>query len=61
MNKATITLLERVARLSMRLARRCVSSYGSIKSRKDFTQPQLMTCLVLREAMSLEKVPHFTT
>lgn len=37
-----------VARLSLAAARRCVSTYGSIKSRHDFTQPQLIACLVLR-------------
>ncbi len=66
----------------MRLSRRCVSPYGSRRSRHDFTQPQLITCLVLkmvtksdyrgicellvvapvlREAIGLEKVPHWTT
>lgn len=66
----------------MRLARRCVSTYGSRRSRHDFTQPQLIACLVLkmvtkndyrgicelltlapalREAIGLEKVPHWTT
>jgi hypothetical protein len=37
-----------VAKLSLSAARRCVSTYGSIKSRHDFTQPQLIACLVLR-------------
>jgi hypothetical protein len=37
-----------VARLSMRAARRCVSTYSCRKSRHDFTQPQLIACLVLR-------------
>ena len=32
----------------MALGRRHLSPYGSYKSRHDFTQPQLMTCLVLR-------------
>lgn len=35
-------------KLSMKLARMHLSAYGSYKSRHDFTQPQLMTCLVLR-------------
>jgi hypothetical protein len=35
-------------KLSMKLARMHLSPYGSYKSRHDFTQPQLMTCLVLR-------------
>jgi len=38
----------KVVELAMRLGREHLSPYGSIKSRKDFTQPQLMTCLVLR-------------
>lgn len=71
-----------VVRLSMRAARACVSQYSYIKSGHDFTQPQLITSLVLRaylrttyrgvvellaetpdvrEAMGLERLPHFTT
>ena len=42
------TQLVRVARLALRSARRCVAPYGSIKSRKDFTQRQLVVCLVLK-------------
>lgn len=37
-----------VARLAMRLGRDHLSDYGAVTSRKDFTQRQLMTCLVLR-------------
>lgn len=37
-----------VATLALRLARGPLPTYGSVKSRKDFTQPQLMACLVLR-------------
>ena len=37
-----------VAKLSMRLGRRHLSRYSSIKSRHDFTQRQLMACLILR-------------
>jgi transposase len=43
----TKTLLT-VAKLSMRLGRRRLSRYSSIKSRHDFTQRQLMACLILR-------------
>lgn len=32
----------------MALGRRHLTPYGSVKSRKDFTQPQLMACLNLR-------------
>lgn len=66
----------------MRMARRCVTAYACVKSRHDFTQSQLIACLVLkiasksdyrgihelltlapplREALGLEKVPHWTT
>lgn len=40
--------LERVADLSMRLSQPHLAAYGAVRSRKDFTQRQLMTCLVLR-------------
>lgn len=38
----------RVVSLSMMLGRQHLASYGSYKSRHDFTQVQLMTCLILR-------------
>jgi hypothetical protein len=37
-----------IVHLALHLARRHLQPYGSLKSRKDFTQPQLMTCLILR-------------
>jgi len=37
-----------VATLALRLGQCHLSRYGSVKSRKDFTQPQLMACLILR-------------
>jgi hypothetical protein len=37
-----------VARLAMRLGKDHLSEYGAATSRKDFTQRQLMACLVLR-------------
>src|ERR1700743_1427986 len=40
--------IERVADLSMRLSRRYLTDYGATTSRRDFTQRQLMTCLILR-------------
>lgn len=82
MKKAEETLLYQIARLAISASRRCFAPYGSRKSRKDFTQPQLAACLVLRaaaktdyrgvcdlltlspvlrEALGLSKVPHFTT
>jgi len=38
----------RVAELAMKLGRRHMAEYGATTSRKDFTQCQLMTCLILR-------------
>ena len=76
------TMWVRVVQLSMRLSRKYLHDYSCAKSRRDFTQPQLLTCLVLRavartdyrgvceilllspalrEAIGLEKVPHWTT
>jgi hypothetical protein len=40
--------IERVADLAMRLSRPHLADYGAQRSRKDFTQRQLMTCLILR-------------
>jgi len=37
-----------VVTISMKLGREHLADYGSVKSRKDFTQAQLMTCLILR-------------
>lgn len=49
MSKAgKVPVIEQVAELSMRLSRRHLEAYGAVRSRHDFTQPQLMTCLVLR-------------
>lgn len=41
-------LIERVAELAMRLSGRHLADYGATTSRHDFTQRQLMTCLILR-------------
>ena len=41
-------LFERVAELAMRMAHRYLADYGATLSRHDFTQRQLMSCLVLR-------------
>ncbi len=38
----------RVAELAMKLGGRHLADYGAVTSRKDFTQRQLMTCLILR-------------
>jgi hypothetical protein len=41
-------LIERVATLAMRLGQKHLADYGATRSRHDFTQRQLMSCLVLR-------------
>ena len=43
--KATV---ERVAELAMKLGGKHLADYGSARSRHDFTQRQLMACLILR-------------
>ena len=40
--------IEKVAQLAMRLSRPYLANYGATRSRHDFTQRQLMTCLVLK-------------
>jgi hypothetical protein len=42
------TTVERVAELAMRLGGRHLADYGATRSRHDFTQRQLMACLILR-------------
>jgi len=46
--QAKLPLVERVVELAMRLGRRHLADYGATTSRHDFTQRQLMTCLILR-------------
>lgn len=41
-------VIERVAELAMKLSQPHLADYGATRSRHDFTQRQLMTCLVLR-------------
>ena len=41
-------LIERVAELAMRLSQPYLADYGATTSRHDFTQRQLMSCLILR-------------
>jgi hypothetical protein len=71
-----------VAKLAMRVGGRNLTAYSCARSRHDFTQRQLVACLVLRaylkltyrglvevlavsaplrQALGLEKLPHFTT
>lgn len=40
--------IERVAELAMKLGGEHLAPYGSVKSRHDFTQRQLMACLILK-------------
>ena len=40
--------IERVAGLAMKLGLKHLADYGSCKSRHDFTQQQLMSCLILK-------------
>jgi hypothetical protein len=42
------TVLERVAELAMQLGAKHLADYGATRSRHDFTQRQLMACLILR-------------
>jgi hypothetical protein len=42
------TDLQKVARLAMRLGHQHLDDYGAVTSRHDFTQRQLMACLVLK-------------
>jgi hypothetical protein len=41
-------VVERVAELAMELGRRHLADYGAVRSRHDFTQRQLMACLILK-------------
>lgn len=46
--KPKVPKLERVAELAMHLGGQHLAEYGSTRSRQDFTQRQLMSCLILR-------------
>ena len=48
LSKQRTPVIQQVAELSMRLCRPYLADYGSNKSRHDFTQRQLMSCLLLR-------------
>ena len=48
MNGSEVPQIEKVADLAMRLSRGHLSDYGAARSRHDFTQRQLMACLILR-------------
>ncbi len=40
--------IERIAELAMGLGQKHLADYGAVRSRHDFTQRQLMSCLILR-------------
>lgn len=42
------TPIQQIARLAMRLSRPHLADYGAARSRHDFTQRQLLSCLILR-------------
>lgn len=46
--KQDIPQIEKVANLAMRLSQQHMTDYGAVRSRHDFTQRQLMSCLILR-------------
>jgi hypothetical protein len=43
-----VPVIEQVAEMAMRLGGRHLTDYGATRSRHDFTQRQLMSCLILR-------------
>lgn len=43
-----VPVIEKVAALAMKLGGRHLADYGAARSRHDFTQRQLMSCLILR-------------
>jgi hypothetical protein len=45
--------IERVAELAMKVGGRHLAPFGSYKSRHDFTQRQLMTCLILKSYLKI--------
>ena len=48
MKGSGVPLIEQVADLAMRLSQRHMADYGAQRSRHDFKQRQLMSCLILR-------------
>jgi len=46
--KSKLTAIEGVARLAMRLSQPHLADYGATRSRHDFTQRQLLSCLIVR-------------
>src|ERR1700684_2143004 len=48
MSEKRTPVIEQVAELAMRLSQPHLADYGATTSRHDFTQRQLMSCLILR-------------
>jgi Transposase DDE domain len=48
MSANKVPVVEQVAEMAMQLGRRHLADYGATTSRHDFTQRQLMACLILR-------------
>lgn len=48
MKNVNVPEIEKVADLAMRLSQRHMADYGAVRSRHDFKQRQLMSCLILR-------------
>lgn len=46
--RAKEPIIERVAEMAMNLSRPYLAEYGAARSRHDFTQRQLLTCLILK-------------
>jgi hypothetical protein len=44
-------VIEKVAEMAMQLGGKHLSDYGATRSRHDFTQRQLMACLILRACL----------
>ena len=63
MTKSTLSL----AKEALATAKRTLPKYSAVRSRKDFTQHQLFSILVvrqwseLRKVLRLRRVPHYTT
>jgi hypothetical protein len=48
-------VIQQVAEMTMALSRPYLADYGSTRSRHDFTQRQLLSCLVLKAYLALLK------
>ena len=50
---SSTSTIESVATLAMQLGQRFLGTYGAVRSRHDFTQRQLMSCLILRAYLKM--------